>query len=177
MKSKAVIFIVVLISIVTHLKSQDTAQSLDLNRKKDESPFRLKKFSQGFNLGYEAGLNKFSNQLFTGHYITFCSSNERYALNIDSYLFYNARVNKFGLNSTFSYRLPNFFSLALSSDFYFGNKRLYYRPGLGINYELGGFLAVGSYYYFQSNTSQLKSNIGLRLVLRPFYVLALINNS
>lgn len=172
---KIILIIIFFILISLETKSQDTIQPSHPFITNNESPFKLQKFSQGFNLGYEAGVFKFSNQLFLGHYVTFCSEYENYALNMDNYIFYNSVANKLGFNTTFSFRFPNFVSIAFSSDFYIENE-LHYRPGIGLNYEFGGFLAVGGYYYYKPSNNLLESNAGIRLIFRPSYLVRLINN-
>ena len=163
------------ISISCFAQKKDKAILTDSAYLKLDRPFRLSHFNTGFDLGYESGFRPYSSKLLIGHYSLFYSIKGSYALNIDNYFAYNTANGKWNFNNTFSYRFPNMIGFAYSSELYLKNSNLYYTYGLGVAYD-PGLLSLGVFYYPKSKIEN-NSIIGIRLILRPLYILAAVGRN
>ena len=148
--------------------------------------YRLRHFSSGVNLGYGTGIYDYSSEIYMGLSHTFCSSDESFAFNIDNSMIKNTVNGKWYFVNSISYRFNTGFitkieydegidlSIGLSSNIISNNNRLLYIPQIFFNHDVGLYL-IGVFYSFNNSYSFLPT-FGAKLMIRPFYLLQLLNN-
>ena len=163
------IIIIAICLLFFNLNAQELDSLKSFNKSKNE--LYLKKISQGYLVGYELGMSKLSNTAMLGHYLAYELTDGKKRCDIitmDNYLFYN-EFEQFGFNTTVLYSFPSVWAIGLSNDFYYIDKEIKYKLGLGMCFDWGAF-CLGGYYYPRITNYDFTSDIGLRLVLRPMFL-------
>ncbi len=177
------VYILCFLSLILQL-SITFAQKTDFYNLPDR-PYRLKYFASGPHLGYELGGVVHANKIFCGYSNTYTSARERYSLSIDNSAVFNTANGNFSLINTLSFRIPlniakkqsfaNLWSVAYSLELEYLEKNTEFHQGIGLCYDVYLFSVGGFYYFNQNRNEQIK--FGVRLIIRPTYVFALINNN
>lgn len=167
MKIIKIVFIFLIFSI------NNAFAGTDSTKVKWDSPVNLRHFISGPLLGIQTGFGPHTNKLMLGLTSTFCSPNEEFALNIDNQFCFNTTNGRWMYDLTLSYRLPFWVSIAYSNEIFKKGKGEYiYSPGIGLSRDEGVY-SIGAFMHRKGENS---SFISARLIIRPFYLFALINN-
>ena len=139
-------------------------------------PPKLALYLHGIAFAYESGFYSYAGKVYLGWTHTYYFNgdiNLKRTLTFDHFVAFNTVKSKLNINNVVSYRFNYVWSLAYSADLYYSESKFNYVNGIGINADID-MISLGLYGYFVNYKNDISPLIGIKLVLRPMYLL-LIN--